>query len=60
MKKVTLYKRDIVVLPKQVDISLNKEYNRKETMLTLNPVIMKCRGFLSEPESFGSSQHSIV
>lgn len=60
LKKVTLYKLDIVILPEQVDIPFNKDYYLKETMMTLNPVIMKYGEFPIEPEVSGSSKQIIL
>lgn len=60
LKKVTRSKLDIVILPEQVDIPSDKDYNKKEIMLTLIPVIMKYGGFPIEPEVSGSSQQIIL
>lgn len=60
LKKMMLYKLDIVILPEQVEIPLDKDYNRREIMLTLTPLNVKSGEFAIEPEVFGSSRQIVL
>lgn len=60
LKKMALHKLDIAFLPEQVEIPSDKDYNRKNIIVSSTPVMMKYGGLPIEPIANGNISQNIV
>lgn len=60
LKKVVVYKLDIVILPEQAKIPSDGKYKSKKVIMTSAPVIMKYGGLPIEPITDGNTAQTLV
>lgn len=60
LEKVSVHKLDIIFLPEQADIPLDKSYNREKVALVRTPVMMMYKDLPIEPVMGGSITQNAV
>ena len=60
LKKVSVHKLDIAILPEQADIPSDGKYKSKKVIMTSAPVIMKYGGLPIEPITDGNITQTLI
>lgn len=60
LRDIAVHKLDLVILPEQADIPLDRKYKSKKVIMTYTPVIMKYGGMPIEPMTDGNIVQILV